>query len=227
MYKNKKNYRIPSVENIRQGYGMSETTLGVLFQRSTDNLKSGSVGSVVAGMYAKVIDTETGKILGPNQRGELLFKGSQIMKSYIGNAKETNSTIDKDGYLHTGDVGYYDEDKQFFIVDRLKELIKYKAYQVPPAELEAILLDHPKIKDAAVIGLPDERSGELPLAFVVKQEDIDVTAKEIIDFVAARTSPAKRLHGGVRFIDAIPKNMSGKILRKDLRLLLESPKSKL
>lgn len=176
---------------------------------------------------AKVIDPATGKALGPNQHGELCFKGSQIMKGYIGNDAATKETIDENGWLHTGDIGYYDEDYEFFIVDRLKELIKYKAYQVPPAELEAILLTNPKIKDAAVIGLPDENAGELPLAFVVKQEGVDINEAEIKKYVADRTSPAKRLHGGVRFIAEIPKNLSGKILRRELRALLQKPKSKL
>ncbi|XP_058811880.1 uncharacterized protein LOC131676664 [Topomyia yanbarensis] len=215
-----------NIQYVRQGYGMSETTLATLVQ-SGENHKSGSVGKVQVGTLAKVIDTETGKALGPNQHGELCFKGSQIMKGYIGNDKATQDTIDKDGWLHTGDVGYYDEDLEFYVVDRLKELIKYKAFQVPPAEIEAILLTNPKVKDAAVIGLPDEEAGELPLAFVVKQDDVSVSEEELKKYVADRTSPAKRLHGGVRFIEEIPKNLSGKILRKDLRALLQKPKSKL
>jgi 4-coumarate--CoA ligase len=219
--------RLPNLESIRQGYGMSETTLGVLSQSASDKLKPGSVGAVVRGISVKVVDPETGKILGPNQRGELCFKGTQIMMGYIGDGKETSLAFDADGYLRTGDVGFYDEDQQFFIVDRLKELIKYKGFQVPPAELEGVILENPKVKDAAVIGVPDERSGELPMAFIVKQDGVEVTAKEIIDYVAKRSSPAKRLHGGVRFIDAIPKNPSGKILRKDLRVMLKESKAKL
>ncbi|KAL1399115.1 hypothetical protein pipiens_008466 [Culex pipiens pipiens] len=215
-----------NVRHVRQGYGMSETTLATLVQNGDCN-KSGSVGKVQIGTLAKVIDPETGKLLGPNQHGELCFKGSQIMKGYIGNEKATRETIDQDGWLHTGDVGYYDEDFEFFIVDRLKELIKYKGFQVPPAEIEAILLTNPKVKDAAVIGLPDEAAGELPLAFVVKQDGVDISEAEIKKYVADRTSPAKRLHGGVRFIAEIPKNLSGKILRRELRAMLQTPKSKL
>ncbi|XP_058449941.1 uncharacterized protein LOC131429669 [Malaya genurostris] len=215
-----------NVQYVRQGYGMSETTLATLIQNGDDH-KSGSVGKVQVGTFAKVIDLVTGKTLGPNQHGELCFKGSQIMKGYVGNEKATGETIDKDGWLHSGDVGYFDEDLEFFIVDRLKELIKYKGYQVPPAELEAILLTNPKVKDAAVVGLPDDMVGELPLAFVVKQDNVSIDEEEIKNYVAARTSPAKRLHGGVRFVEAIPKNQSGKILRKDLRALLQKPKSKL
>ncbi|XP_055531065.1 uncharacterized protein LOC129721953 [Wyeomyia smithii] len=215
-----------NIRYVRQGYGMSETTLATLVQ-SGEVHKSGSVGMVQVGTLAKVIDPKTGEILGPNQLGELCFKGTQIMKGYIGNEQATRDTIDPEGWLHTGDVGYFDEDKEFFIVDRLKELIKYKAFQVPPAEIEAILLTNPKIKDAAVIGLPDEEAGELPLAFVVKQEGAELNEAEIKNYVAERTSPAKRLHGGVRFIAEIPKNLSGKILRKDLRAMLQKPKSKL
>lgn len=207
---------------IRQGYGMSETTLGVLMQTGFEN-KAGCVGKVRLGQWVKVIDPETGKILGPNQRGELCFKGSLIMKGYVG--KE--HAIDKDGWLHTGGIGYYDEDEDFFIVDRIKELIKYKGFQVPPAELEAILLKHPKVKDAAVIGIPDERVGELATAFVVKEDDQEVTGAEIVQFVAEQVSQQKQLHGGVRFIDAVPKTSTGKILRRELRELAKNTLSKL
>ncbi|XP_055373680.1 uncharacterized protein LOC129607016 [Condylostylus longicornis] len=212
---------------IRQGYGLSESTLSLLAQNDS-HCKPGSVGALVTGHWAKVIDTETGEILGSNKRGELCFKGPCIMKGYIGDADSTQ-TIIKDGWLHTGDIGYYDENLEFFIVDRIKELIKYKAFQVPPAEIEALLLSNPKIKDAAVVGLPDDECGELPFAFVVKQPGVILTENEVIDFVKSRTSAAKRLRGGVQFIDEIPKNPSGKILRRYLRDMLKnrSVKSKL
>ncbi|XP_075148101.1 luciferin 4-monooxygenase [Haematobia irritans] len=211
---------------IRQGYGLSESTLSLLVQN--DNAcKPGSVGALKVGLYAKVIDPDTGKVLGPNQRGELCFKGDCIMKGYIGDPKSTQSTI-VDGWLHTGDIGYYDDDFEFFIVDRIKELIKYKGFQVPPAEIEALLLTNDKIKDAAVIGKPDEESGELPMAFVVKQANVVLTEQDVIDFVAERASPAKRLRGGVMFVDEIPKNPSGKILRRVLRdMIKKKSKSKL
>lgn len=199
---------------------MSETTLGVITQ-SKHETKPGSVGVLCPGVYCKVIDPDTGKILGKFQAGELCFKGQVIMKGYTGDKKSTEQTIDKEGWLHTGDVGYYDEDHYFFIVDRLKELIKYKAFQVAPAELEAILLSNEKVKDAAVIGLPDEVSGELPLAFVVKQDGVELTEKEVQEFVAAKVSHSKKLRGGVRFIDEIPKNLSGKILRRELKAMLK------
>uniref|UniRef100_A0A182VPX3 Luciferin 4-monooxygenase n=1 Tax=Anopheles minimus TaxID=112268 RepID=A0A182VPX3_9DIPT len=214
------------VKHVLQGYGMSETTLAMLVQ-SIDSKKSGSVGKLQVGTMAKVVDITSGKLLGPNKSGELYFKGSQIMKGYIGNEKETRQTIDKNGWLRTGDIGYYDEDGEFFIIDRLKELIKYKGFQVPPAEIEAILLTNPKIKDAGVVGVPDEQTGELPLAFVVKQPDASLTEEEVQRYVAARASPAKRLHGGVRFVSEIPKNASGKILRRELRAMLHRQLSKL
>lgn len=211
---------------VRQGYGMSEMTLSTLLQ--TNIKKPGSVGDLRPGMWGKVVDPDSGRLLGPNQPGELCFKGSQNMKGYIGNDKATRDTIDTEGWLHTGDIGYFDEEGQFFIVDRLKELIKYKGYQVPPAEIEALLLTHPKIRDAAVVGVPDETAGELPFAFVVKQPETDLTEKEVIEFVAKKASPAKRLHGGVKFVEEIPKNPSGKILRRELRSKLNQMlKSKL
>lgn len=149
------------------------------------------------------------------------------MKGYIGDIAATQ-TIIKDGWLHTGDVGYFDYNFEFFIVDRIKELIKYKGYQVPPAELEGLLLTCSKIKDVAVIGIPEENSGEIPVAFVVKQSKVDLSSEEVCKFVAERASPAKWLRGGVIFIDEIPKNANGKILRRVLRGMLDGkPKSKL
>ncbi|KAG4068876.1 hypothetical protein HA402_005024 [Bradysia odoriphaga] len=209
---------------IRQAYAMTELT-SALMQKKI--LKAGSVGDVNLNVYAKVID-ENNKACGPNVIGELCFKGNGIMMGYVDDESATNALIDEDGWLHTGDVGYYDTDLQFFIVDRIKELIKYKAFQVPPAEIEALLLTHPKIRDCGVIGKPDEYAGELPLAFVVRA-DSNLTEAEIVKYVRDRSSPAKRLHGGVRFIEQIPKNPSGKILRRELRAMLakEDVKSKL
>lgn len=167
---------------IRQGYGMTEGTVG--FTSQTDrNHKPGSVGMLNSGIWGRIVDPETGEVLGPYQRGELQFKGNTVMKGYIGDVIATQSTIDSNGWLHTGDIGYVDDEGEYFIVDRLKELIKYKAFQVPPAEIEGILLQHSGISDAGVVGLPDENAGELPLAFVVRK-DKNITEKEIMDFVA-------------------------------------------
>ncbi|XP_049788641.1 luciferin 4-monooxygenase [Schistocerca nitens] len=204
------------INNIRQGYGMTETTLASLMTPSGEN-KYGSSGIVVPSTEVKVIDVETGVALGPYQKGELCFKGPIIMKGYCGDNAATGETIDGEGWLHTGDIGYFDSDNYFFIVDRVKELIKYKGFQVPPAELEAVLLSHPKIKDAAVTSVPDVEAGELPLAYVVKQQGVSLTEEEVISFVAGLVSPQKRLRGGVRFVNAIPKTASGKILRRLLK----------
>lgn len=210
---------------VVQGYGQTEATLGVL-NANVASAKPGSVGELTKGMYGKVIN-ENGTPVGPNQVGELCFKGPLIMKGYINNEEATSGTIDENGWLHTGDLGYYDDERHFFIVDRLKELIKYKGFQVPPAELEGLLLSNPKVKDVGVIGIPDENAGELPMGFVVKQENVQLTEKEVMDFVAKNASNPKWLRGGVRFVDAIPRNPSGKILRRELRDLYKNTKSKL
>lgn len=216
--------RLNGVE-IKQGYGLTETTLGVLW--STDDKSKPGSFVLSPGVSAKIIplgEFETDKTLGPNCRGELCFKGDLIMKGYCNDEESTRVTIDKDGWLHTGDVGYYDNEGYFYVVDRIKELIKYKGFQVPPAELEAILLTCPDVKDAAVIGIPDEKAGELPMAFVVKQENSNICEQNIVQYVKERVSNPKQLRGGVRFISSIPKTASGKILR---RLLRDSLRSKL
>lgn len=214
-----KKFKLPF---IRNGYGLTETTVSLM--NSINELKPESIGMLRPGLKAKVISLEgnSNEGLGANKEGELCFKGEIIMKGYYGDAEATRSTIDEDGFLHTGDVGYYDEEGCFYIVDRVKELIKYKGFQVPPAELESILLTHPAIKDTAVVGYPDELAGELPLAFVVKQSGVNISSREVIQYVNERVSSHKRLRAGVRFIDAIPKNPSGKILRRELRNLLKS-----
>jgi len=140
-------------------------------------------------------------------------RGPQVMKGYLNRPDATAQTIDADGWLHTGDVGYADADEHFFIVDRVKELIKYKGFQVAPAELEALLISHPAIADAAVIPSPDEEAGEVPKAFVVLRED--VTLEQIMDYIAARVAPHKKIRK-IEVIDQIPKSPSGKILRRIL-----------
>ena len=140
------------------------------------------------------------------------------MKGYLKNEEETNHTI-KDGcWLHTGDLSYYDEEEYFFIVGRLKELIKVNALQVAPAELENILKQHPKIADVAVIGVPDEKKGQVPFGFVVKKKGVDeeIIDEEIHNFLKDKVAEYKYLAGGIKFIDVIPCSPAGKILRKDL-----------
>ncbi len=150
--------------------------------------------------------------------GELCIRGPSVMLGYLNNPKATANTIDKDGFLHTGDIAEIDEDGYYYIVDRLKELIKYKGFQVAPAELEALLVTHPAVADAAVIGVPNEEAGELPKAYVVlKEGQKDVTHDDIAKWLESKVTNSKRLRGGVEFIEVIPKSASGKILRRVLK----------
>ena len=206
---------------IRQGYGMTETS-PVTHSSPADpaKMKLGSVGPPAPNTECKLLDPATGGDLGSNQEGELCVRGPQIMKGYLNNTEATARTIDADNWLHTGDVGYADADGHFFIVDRVKELIKYKGFQVAPAELEAILLTHPAVADAAVIPCADEEAGEVPKAFVVKKGE--TTAEAIMDYVEERVAPYKKLRF-VEFIDQIPKSASGKILR---RVLVDKERAK-
>lgn len=199
---------------IRQGYGMTETS-PVTHSSPSDQakMKLGSVGPPAPNTECKVVEPGTGEELGPNQEGELCVRGPQVMKGYLNNLEATARTIDDQNWLHTGDVGYADEDGHFYIVDRVKELIKYKGFQVAPAELEAILVSHPAIADAAVIPCPDNEAGEIPKAFVVSKGK--VTEDELMDFVAGHVAPHKKIRA-VEFIEQIPKSPSGKILRRVL-----------
>jgi acyl-CoA synthetase (AMP-forming)/AMP-acid ligase II len=149
------------------------------------------------------------------ETGEIWIRGPQVMKGYLGRPAETDATVDPDGWLHTGDLGRVDEAGYLFVVDRVKELIKYHGYQVPPAELEAVLLTDDRIADAAVIGVNAD-GNEIPKAFVVPMPGVRLTADEVMEYVAARVAPYKKIRQ-VEFIDAVPKAASGKILRRQLR----------
>lgn len=211
--------------DIRQGYGMTETSPAIhLTPTGLDPSKYGSIGQCVPDTECRIIDVETGEPVGYGQEGEICMRGPQMMKGYLNRPEATAATIDSDGWLHTGDIGYCDEDGHFFIVDRLKELIKYKGMQVAPAELEALLLTHPSVADAAVIPIPDEEAGELPKAFVVlkKGTGAAVTPEELMAFIARQVAPYKKIRE-LEFIDQIPKSASGKILR---RLLVERERAK-
>ncbi len=200
--------------DVRQGYGMTETSPVTHSSPSEPSLvKFGSVGIAAPNTECKIIDLETGELLGPNQEGEICVRGPQIMKGYLNRPDATAATVDSESWLHTGDIGYADADGHFFIVDRAKELIKYKGFQVPPAELEAVLLTHPAICDAAVIPCPDEEAGEVPKAFVVLRGE--VTTDEIMAFVNERVAPHKKIRS-VELTDKIPKSPAGKILRRVL-----------
>jgi acyl-CoA synthetase (AMP-forming)/AMP-acid ligase II len=200
--------------DVRQGYGMTETS-PVTHSSPVDpsQVKFGSVGVPAPNTECKVVDLETGTAVGPRKEGEVCVRGPQIMKGYLNRPEATAATVDAEGWLHTGDIGYADEDGHFFIVDRAKELIKYKGFQVPPAELEALLLTHPQVADAAVIPCPDDEAGEIPKAFVVLRGE--ATEAELMKFVASQVAPHKKIRL-LEFIDKIPKSASGKILRRVL-----------
>ncbi|PNT22401.2 hypothetical protein POPTR_008G031500v4 [Populus trichocarpa] len=208
--------RFPWVE-LRQGYGLTESCAAATFFISDEQAKKhpASCGRLVPTFSAKIVDTETGSALPPGRKGELWLKSPTIMKGYLGNEAATAATIDPDGWLKTGDMGYLDEDGFLHLVDRIKELIKHNGYQVAPAELEAILLGHPQVLDAAVIPVEDEEAGQIPMAYVVRAAGSELTEEQVIQFVANQVAPYKKVRR-VGFISAIPKSAAGKILRKEL-----------
>ncbi len=199
-----------------QGYGLTETS-PVTHATPNDpaRVKAGSVGPSVPNTEVRIVDVSTREDLGPHQEGEIWIRGPQVMKGYLNNPSSTRNMLDEDGWLHTGDLGYADEDGYLYIVDRLKELIKYKGMQVAPAELEGVLLTHEAIADAAVIGVKDEEAGELPKAFVVLKPNREISAEDVMAFVAERVAPHKKIRR-VEFVPQIPKSASGKILRRVL-----------
>jgi acyl-CoA synthetase (AMP-forming)/AMP-acid ligase II len=202
---------------VSQGYGMTEMSpVSHAIPDSRDDISVGTVGVIIPNLECRLVDPATGEDVGVGERGELWCKGPNIMKGYLNNAEATAATIDDDGWLHTGDVAVIDADGIVSIVDRVKELIKYKGYQVPPAELEAVLLTHDEIADAAVIGVRDADGEEIPKAFVVRQVGSAIDDAAVMAFVAAHVAPHKKVRA-VEFIEAIPKSAAGKILRKDLR----------
>ncbi len=199
---------------INYGYGMTELSpLSHLTYRRAGADKPESTGYCLPNTFCKIVDVETKAELPAGENGEVWVRGPQVMKGYLGHPEATAEIIDPEGWLHTGDIGYADEDGALYIVDRLKELIKYKGRQVAPAELEALLLSHPLIADAAVIPSQDHDVGEIPVAFIVVKES--VSADDIINFVRERVAPHKRIRR-VEFVDQIPRNATGKILRREL-----------
>jgi 4-coumarate--CoA ligase len=200
---------------VVQGYGMTELS-PVSHLTPKGQFKPGSVGVTAPNTETMIVDPVTQQPLGIDADGEVWVRGPQVMAGYLNNPQATADTIDSDGWLHTGDIGHIDEDGHLYIVDRLKELIKYKGFQVAPAELEALLLTHPGVADAAVIGRPDEEAGEIPVAFVVLKPGQDLSEDDIKEFVKSQVATYKQLRE-VHFIDAVPKSASGKILRRVLR----------
>lgn len=208
---------------VLQGYGMTESSpVSHAIPVDVEGIPVSSVGYLLPNMQAKLVDLDTGAEIteigpdGVTERGELWMRGPNIMLGYLNKPDATAQTLDADGFLHTGDVAVYDAAGCFSIVDRAKELIKYHGYQIAPAELEALLLGHPKVMDAAVIGVLDEEHQEVPKAFVVARPDSGLTADEVMAFVAENVAPHKKVRR-VEFIEQIPKSSAGKILRKDLR----------
>jgi acyl-CoA synthetase (AMP-forming)/AMP-acid ligase II len=213
---------------VVQGYGMTEMSGGgcVPFDGGPPSALGiaaplGSCGWPLPNSVTKIVDPETCTEIdvpdqGRSAAGELWVKGPHVMAGYLGNEQATADIIDADGFLHTGDLASVDADGCVYIVDRLKELIKYKGYQVAPAELEALLLTHPSIVDVGVVGISDTESGEIPKAFVVTLPGTDLTDADVMKFVAERSAPYKKIRR-VEFIDAVPKSASGKILRKVLK----------
>jgi acyl-CoA synthetase (AMP-forming)/AMP-acid ligase II len=198
---------------VVQGYGLTETSPVTHSQPEGHEVAAGSIGPPIPNTECRVVDPATGVDSEPGEPGELWIRGPQVMKGYLNNPSATSLTIDADGWLHSGDLARADEDGNVWIVDRLKELIKYKGYQIAPAELEALLLTHPAIADAAVIPVPDEEAGEVPKAFVVPRSSL--TPEEVTAFVSERVAPYKKVRA-VELLEEIPKSPSGKILRRVL-----------
>ncbi len=207
---------------VRQGYGMTEMSpVSHAIPEDRDDIPLGTVGLTVPNMVCKLMDPATGEEIeipesGTSRPGELWCAGPNVMTGYLGDRRATAETLDADGFLHTGDIATVSAEGYVSIVDRVKELIKYKGYQVPPAELEALLLTHPGIADCAVIGVLDSDGEEVPKAFVVRQQGDAMSADDVIAFVADRVARHKKVRQ-VAFVETIPKSASGKILRKNLR----------
>ena len=200
---------------LLQGYGLTEAS--PVTHANPDEpgkIKPGTVGVLLPNTECRIVDPATGVDLGIEEDGELLIRGPQVMRGYLNNPDATAATLDRDGWLHTGDIGHVDADGYFTIVDRLKELIKYKGFQVAPAELEAMLRAHPAVADAAVIPIPDDECGEVPKAFVVLKGE--TTPAALLAYVAEHVAPYKKIRV-IEVIDAIPKSPSGKILRRVLK----------
>ncbi|XP_014613094.1 PREDICTED: gramicidin S synthase 2-like [Polistes canadensis] len=202
--------------NIIQHYGLTE--ISILVTTTKPNHKAGSVGTIMKNIQIKIIDLETGKSLGPNKTGEILVKSITIMNGYYNNPQANKDAIDADGWFHTGDLAYYDEDGEIFIIDRLKETIKYQGIQISPWEIESFLLTHADVVDVAVVGVPHLEDDEHPIAFVTKVPNSKVTERELQEFVARNMTDKFHLRAGVKFLEKMPYTVSGKIAKKDLKL---------
>ncbi|MEV6569074.1 4-coumarate--CoA ligase family protein [Streptomyces kronopolitis] len=202
---------------VLQAYGMTELSPGThVVPLDAPNPPPGAVGKLIPNTEMRLVSLETGADVPPGESGEILIRGPQVMKGYLGRPADTDAMIDPDGWLHTGDVGRADADGWLHVVDRVKELIKYKGYQVAPADLEALLLGHESIADAAVIGVLDADGNEVPKAFVVRQRGARLSEDEVLTYVAGQVAPHKKVRR-VEFLDSVPRAATGKILRRELR----------
>jgi acyl-CoA synthetase (AMP-forming)/AMP-acid ligase II len=199
---------------VSQGYGLTEAS-PTTNTNPLDRIKLESCGPPFADTFEKIVDTDTGEELSVGGVGELVVRGPQVMKGYWKRPQETSECLSEDGWLRTGDVGRLDEDGYLYVLERKKEFIKYKGYQVAPAELEAVLHEHPAVLDAAVVPKPHLESGEIPKAFVVLREGFQASPEELMAFVAEKVAPYKKIRE-VEYLTEIPKTASGKILRRDL-----------
>lgn len=215
---------------IKQGYGLSETS-------PTTHTQPWELWDKTIGSVGTLLPNQTAKYMSPEERelpigetGELWVKGPNVFKGYHNNVEGTKNALTEDGYFKTGDVGHQDKDGNFYITDRVKELIKYKGFQVPPAELEGLLISHPTVNDVAVIGIYNkDQATEVPRAYVVPKPGIEgspKTADDIMQWLQAKVANHKRLRGGVRFVDEVPKSSSGKILRRLLKIKAQEEEEK-
>jgi acyl-CoA synthetase (AMP-forming)/AMP-acid ligase II len=206
---------------VSQGYGMTETSLAISITADAElHPREGASGRLLPNMQARIVDASSGTLLGPGQDGEIVVRGPNVMQGYLHDAAATAACLDAEGWLRTGDIGHIDGEGYVYVIDRVKELIKYKGMQVAPSELEGVLLAHPAVADAAVIPSPDEEAGEIPKAFIVLKADADAAA--LMAWVAQRVAPHKRIRL-VEIVPQIPKSPSGKILR---RLLVEQERAR-
>ena len=207
---------------VKLTWGMTELSpVGTI--NPDENVRLGSAGLLVPGCEAKILDTETGEELGVEGEGELCIRGPNVFKGYLNNEEATKNTIMEDGFLKTGDIAKIDADGFVFILDRSKELIKYKGFQVAPAELEGIIGAREEVNDVLVIPVPDEEAGEVPKAFVSLKPGFTMTEEEIAAHLAEHVAHYKRLRGGVEIVEEVPRSASGKLLR---RLVVEQERKK-
>ncbi|XP_076053182.1 luciferin 4-monooxygenase-like isoform X2 [Oratosquilla oratoria] len=201
---------------IGEGYGLTETCAPIAVN-GRGGYKVGATGRVLPYVELKIVDVETGEMLGENAEGEVCVRGPAIMIGYVGNPEATSKTIDEEGWLHTGDLGYFDDEEFLFLTDRMKDLIKVKGFQVSPSELEKIILTEKGVAEAAVVGVQNDRTGEAPRAYVVPRPGVALDGEYLQKKVAEQVAPYKQLSGGVQFVAWLPKNHLGKVVKKKLK----------